>query len=155
MKRVWFAAALMLLLGLGGIAVTMRVGYICRPIAACLEQAETASAEEAARLCADARKGWEQNRKFVASVTDHEPMEEVDALFDALLDAAGDAEGHADDGLRLREQAAGIHVRRRALEAVHAADAAQIRSGSDGNLFDHFTGQQNNSSPVIVLVGIL
>lgn len=84
MKRVWFAAALMLLLGLGGIAVTMRVGCICRPIAACLEQAETASAEEAARLCADARKGWEQNRKFVASVTDHEPMEEVDALFDAL-----------------------------------------------------------------------
>lgn len=84
MKRVWFAAALMLLLGLAGLAVTKQMDRICSPIAAVLEQAENASAGEAARLCADACEKWDRHRKFVASVTDHEPMEEVDALFDSL-----------------------------------------------------------------------
>ena len=83
MKRVWFALILMLLLGMGGLAVTKQVGRICRPITAALAQAEHAT-ENAAQLCANARKLWEQSRKFLASVTDHEPMEEVDALFDSL-----------------------------------------------------------------------
>ena len=84
MKRVWFALILMLLLAAGGIAITWRMDRICQPLAQALEQAETAEEAEAVRLCAEARAGWERSRKFVAAVTDHEPMEEVDALFDSL-----------------------------------------------------------------------
>ena len=84
MRRVWFAAALMLLLGLGGLSVTEQMDRICSPIALLLEQAEAAQSTDSARLCAAARDSWEQHRKFVASVTDHEPMEEVDAAFRAL-----------------------------------------------------------------------
>ena len=84
MRRVWFALVLVLLLPAAGLAVMVQTERICQPIAALLEQAENASAEDAARLCTSARESWEQSRKFVASVTDHEPMEEVDAAFRSL-----------------------------------------------------------------------
>lgn len=110
MKRVWFALILMLLLGLGGLTVTAQVDRICRPIAAALEQAAPAAAEEAGRLCADARQKWEQSRKFLASVTDHEPMEEVDALFRSL-----EVYLHHEDGLHFSQACAQLASQVRAI----------------------------------------
>ncbi len=84
MRRFWFALALMLLLALAGFGITQQLNRICQPIALLLEQAESATGEEAAHLCAAAREDWERSHKFMAAVTDHQPMEEVDALFDSL-----------------------------------------------------------------------
>ena len=83
-KYFLHALALALLLPLAGLWVTDRMTGICQPIALLLEQAEASQDAQAAKLCAAARDSWERNRKFVASVTDHEPMEEVDAAFRAL-----------------------------------------------------------------------
>ena len=84
MRRVWLALLLALALPLAGFLVTTAIDQVCRPIALQLEQAKDADLAEAAQLCAAAHSSWEKSRKFVASVTDHEPLEEVDAAFRAL-----------------------------------------------------------------------
>jgi len=88
MKRFWFGAALLaVLLGLG-IAATLGMAWICDPISHRLDEAADAVQdgqwEQALTMADSARVHWEQWRSISAAVTNHEPMEEVDALFEAL-----------------------------------------------------------------------
>lgn len=88
MKRGWFGAALLLvLLGLG-IGSSMMMQKLHTPLAESLDRAAEFAlegnweqAEHAAREAADT---WEKMWHFSATVSDHEPMEEIDALFAQL-----------------------------------------------------------------------
>ena len=85
MKRFWLGIALMAALLAAGIGTTVAMTHICTPIAHHLQQAAQADTWEQATAHSDrARSRWEAYRRLSASVTDHEPMEQVDALFHAL-----------------------------------------------------------------------
>ena len=88
MKRLWIGILLMaILLGLG-IGSTAAMDRIHTPIAQQLEDAAAAALEghwlEAHILLAGAKSRWEKYWDFVACITDHESMEEADALFARL-----------------------------------------------------------------------
>lgn len=85
MKRFWVGLAITaLLLGLG-IAVTVGMHRLCLPISQTLEQAaHTEDWSAALTLSRQARQQWERWQQISASVTDHEPLEEIDALYHAL-----------------------------------------------------------------------
>ena len=88
MKRFWLGAALLfLLLGLGFFSAGA-TSHICEPLGQQLEQgaqlAQQQQWQQALKLSRQAQQRWEQNHKAVAAVSSHEPMEEVDALFEAL-----------------------------------------------------------------------
>lgn len=48
------------------------------------EQALAENWEEATTLSAQAFQSWNKHRKFAASLADHEPLEEMDRMFDQL-----------------------------------------------------------------------
>lgn len=88
MKRMWigiglllviFAAALWLWLGLGG--VFGRISDSLDRAAEAAAARDWAAAEENARA---ATQAWNTYRKIAASFTDHEPLEDMDALFREL-----------------------------------------------------------------------
>ena len=88
MKRGWFGAALLLiLLGLGvGSSSLMEVLH--RPLADALDMASEWALEEnwegAAETARQAEASWRKLWHFSAILSDHEPMEEIDALFGQL-----------------------------------------------------------------------
>ncbi len=65
-----------------------RMGAIQEPIAQEIAQAEALAAGEdwpqAAAMVAKARGEWEGNRTFLASLADHQPLEDIESLFAAL-----------------------------------------------------------------------
>ncbi len=88
MNRLWLGLCILaVLLGLGGVT-TYGMDRICTPIADKLSSAaelvQNEQWEQASALSYQARQRWEQWHDLTASVTDHDPMEEVDALFAAL-----------------------------------------------------------------------
>lgn len=88
MNRMWIGAALLVLvLGLG-IWVGDRMTGSHLPCAEDLENAAAfAMAEDwqtAGALADRAKENWQKNRRLSAAVTDHEPMDEIDALFEEL-----------------------------------------------------------------------
>ena len=105
MKRFWLG--LSILSALLGLAITSAVGMrrICAPLTAQLEDAAKAVQaeqwEQALALSDSARMRWEHFRRVSASVTNHEPMEEVDALFDTL-----EILSHQKDPVRFAESCA-------------------------------------------------
>lgn len=84
MKRFWLGVAIMTLLLALGIGATVATGRSCRPIAQALEQAAQLDKEQVTALSEEARSTWHRHRRFCAAVSDHEPMEEIDALFEEL-----------------------------------------------------------------------
>lgn len=88
MKRFWLGLGILLLFLALGIGTTVGMARICHPLAEMLEQAadrvQDGQWSQAQALARDARDRWERYREVTASVTNHEPMEEADALFDAL-----------------------------------------------------------------------
>ena len=88
MKRGWIGFALMVLLlaGSGFSAWTMARQHI--PLGQCMEQAAEAALSEdwetAEALAEQTGVRWVQHRKRAAAFADHEPMEEIDALFAQL-----------------------------------------------------------------------
>lgn len=88
MKRFWLGVAILTLLLSFGIAATLGADRVCNPVVSALEAAATAIQEEnweQADLCTkQARQRWEQYRSALAALSDHTPMEEVDAQFRAL-----------------------------------------------------------------------
>lgn len=88
MKRFWLGVALLLLLLAAGIGATLGMGSICGPITDGLDKAAAAVQagqwEQAEEFSRSSRQRWEHSRDLLASLTSHEPMEEVDALFQAL-----------------------------------------------------------------------
>ena len=86
--RTWIGAGiLVLLLGIG-IFFTFYTAETQEQIAQTLSESREAAAvghwEKAAGKCFQARSLWEKHQKATAAVVDHEPMEEVEALFAQL-----------------------------------------------------------------------
>ncbi len=88
MKRLWLGIFILAALAALGIWATVGISHICQPLSDSLNQAadrvQEGQWELALALSQDARQQWEQWQKLTASVTNHQPMEEVDALFGAL-----------------------------------------------------------------------
>ena len=88
MKQIWFGALLLIALLLAGIVSSLGIRWVQDPIASQLEQAAQAGFcenwDRADTLCAAAHTRWETYRNALATVADHEPMEEIDSLFGEL-----------------------------------------------------------------------
>lgn len=86
--RTWIGVGiLVLLLGIG-IFLTFYTADIQDRVAQILSESREAAAvgqwEKAAGRCFQARALWEKHQKSTAAIVDHEPMEEVEALFAQL-----------------------------------------------------------------------
>lgn len=99
MKRCWLGVGILLVLLLASLWVTAAMGDIHEPISVTMKSAGEAALagdwERAEALATDARTIWYQNRPFTASVADHAPMDEIDALFARLSVAAGQGDASA------------------------------------------------------------
>ena len=88
MKRLWIGVALLTFFLVAGIMLTLSFHRIHAPLSDTLKEASQAamagSWEKAQSLAQTARDRWEKYRKFTAAVADHEPLEEMDALFSQL-----------------------------------------------------------------------
>ena len=88
MKRCWIGFFLLLVLLGVGIGTTWGMAKVHDPICQELEQAARSSLAEnwgkAAYHTAQAQNQWDRWQLLRASLTDHDPTEEIDALFRAL-----------------------------------------------------------------------
>ena len=99
MKRGWIGVALLLLLLATGLLVTWHMGRTHREISRELELAAdfalAGNWEEAREEAEDAFEDWQEDWHFSAAFADHEPMEEIDALFAQLEAYAATRDGVA------------------------------------------------------------
>ena len=88
MKQFWLGLGLLVAMLVSGIWVTGKMERIHEPAAAKLRQAaQYALAEDwesTGQITKQARKSWEENRRLTAAIVNHEPMDEIDALFAQL-----------------------------------------------------------------------
>lgn len=88
MKHLWIGLALLALLLGAGIFATAGMAWICDPLSQDLSQAahmaQAGEWAQAISLADRAHSRWMKFRPLCASVTNHEPMEEVDMLLDSL-----------------------------------------------------------------------
>lgn len=88
MKQFWLGLGLLAAMLLSGIWVTGKMHRVHEPAAAKLRQASQYALaedwEKAIQMSTDTRKNWEENRRLTASVVNHQPMDEIDALFSQL-----------------------------------------------------------------------
>ena len=107
MKRMWLGVGLLLTLLAAGLLVTGGMHGVCIPISRDLRKAAAAALQEewtqAEALAQRADERWKVYRNACAAVTDHEPMEEVEAMFETLLvfRACGDSVGFAQCCIQL------------------------------------------------------
>lgn len=124
MKRSWIGAGLLLVLLLVGICSTWRMQRCQEPMAENIRRAGTLAAQNdwagAESCAAQTRQAWEKCWDVSAALTDHEPMEEVDALFETLEVYAG-----ARDGLNYAALCAQLGSM---LEAMGEAHSFRLRN---------------------------
>ena len=89
MRRVYFGAALLvILLGLG-IFISFGMDRLQLPLTQKLEKAAEEALEgsfsQAVVLGQEAKTEWEQQWNITASLADHAPMDEIDGLFAQLM----------------------------------------------------------------------
>lgn len=88
MKRMWFGLGLLALILIVGIWSGHRMTRVQVPCAEDLERAAACAMAEdwsgAGALTERARDLWQDNWKVCAAVSSHQPMEEIDALFEEL-----------------------------------------------------------------------
>ena len=88
MKRGWIGLGLLGVLLTAGLLVTGFMGRVHREVSQELEEAARAAGAgnwaEAAEDTRDAYNDWQEHWHFSAAFADHEPMEEIDALFAQL-----------------------------------------------------------------------
>ena len=88
MKRMYIGIVLLAVMLAAGILMSVLFLRLHQPLSATLEQAKMAALsgdwEQTARLTDQAHQQWQQCRNFTAAVADHEPLEEMDALFARL-----------------------------------------------------------------------
>lgn len=88
MNRLWLGVAILLLVLAAGLGVAWGLTAAQGPISEALTQAAALAQEdqwqEAAALSEEAQGRWERFWHLSASVADHGPMEEIDALFSEL-----------------------------------------------------------------------
>lgn len=87
MKRLWLGAAVLLLLALGA-TVTLRMTRIHlslgQELAAAAGYADRGQWDEADESLRRALSGWQRQYRLTAAITDHGPMEQIDARFATL-----------------------------------------------------------------------
>lgn len=102
MKRFWLGVIILSGLLVLGFTAMVAVDRFCQPISRNLTEAacavELGNWDLAHQLATQANERWEQHRALHAAVTNHEPMEEIDALFEQL-----EIYRQAEDGLRFAE----------------------------------------------------
>ena len=85
MKRLWLGVAILLVLLGTGIGTTCFALHTQNGISQTLEHASEAALrgkwQEASNYSLKAKADWESCRRITASISDHEPMEEIDDLF--------------------------------------------------------------------------
>lgn len=88
MKRLWIGVGFLIVMLAVAIVLTVLFDRIHTPLAADLQEAaQLAMAqnwEKATALTQQARADWQQYRKFIAAVADHEPLEKMEYLLDQL-----------------------------------------------------------------------
>lgn len=88
MKRLWIGIGLLAVMLLSGILTPVILEKSHTPVAKDLERAaETAMVdnwEASERFYRRAEQKWQKTRPVTASFTEHEPMDEIDALFAQL-----------------------------------------------------------------------
>ncbi len=88
MKRLWIGAALLILflaVGIFSTAATQRFHHdLSRQLEATAAAALSEDWEQTALLLHQCRSHWARHRNFVAAVASHEPIEEIDSLYDQL-----------------------------------------------------------------------
>lgn len=88
MKRIWIGVALLGVILFTGLWAGSRMRRIHTPCAIDLERAAACAMAEdwagATELTQQARQLWKRNWKFSAAIAHHQPMDEIDALFEEL-----------------------------------------------------------------------
>lgn len=88
MIRLWFGVGLLVVLLLGGIALWLGIAPFHEDLAQALDTAAelaiTGSWEQAQATAFSARDRWQRHQDCIAAVTDHEPMEQMEAMFQEL-----------------------------------------------------------------------
>ncbi len=88
MKRLWLGLIVLAVF----LAVSLLLSWylpelhreLSQDLSAAARAVERSDWEEATRLAGGAKQRWERCRHFVASFTDHEPLENLDSLFEEL-----------------------------------------------------------------------
>ena len=108
MKRIWIGIALLVLLLGAGIRTSGFMKEAHLPVARDLRRAGELALEEqwgpAQAFASRGQKQWQKKWPVIAAVADHEPMDEIDALFAQLEVYAGEED-------RLAYSAACAHLR--------------------------------------------
>lgn len=88
MKRFWFGLGLLVLLLSTGLWAGSRMSRIHTPCAMDLERAATCAMAEdwvtASQLTDQAKELWQKNWSASAAISHHQPLDEIDALFEEL-----------------------------------------------------------------------
>ena len=88
MKRFWLGAALLAVLLAAGIFSTVATERFHHSLSRRLEATASAALaqdwESAGELLHQCRSHWARHRNFVAAVASHEPIEDIDSLYDQL-----------------------------------------------------------------------
>ncbi len=88
MKRLWIGIGILIVLLAAGTFLSWGLPQIQNEMAQTLDLARVAMESDdwqsAISLANSAKDLWERSRHFVASVVDHEPLEEMDSLFSEL-----------------------------------------------------------------------
>lgn len=88
MKRLWVGILVLAVFLAASLLLSWYLPQLHRALSddlsAAAQAAEKSDWEEATRLAGGAKQRWERNRHFVASFTDHEPLENLDSLFEEL-----------------------------------------------------------------------
>lgn len=88
MKRLWIGVGFLIVMLAVGICLTMLFDRIHTPLSEDLRQASQLALsqdwEKATALAQKARADWQQYRKLIAAVADHEPLEKMEYLLEQL-----------------------------------------------------------------------
>ena len=88
MTRLWIGVGLLLILLAGSIALWFGIVPFHEKLAEELDQAAVLAAEgdwvQAQKLAFTAQKRWQRHKDSIAAVADHEPIEQMHALFREL-----------------------------------------------------------------------
>ena len=125
MSRFRIGAGLLVLLLVVCVWSQLRMSQIQKPIAAEVAQAEDYAAREdwpaAAAAVSEAKAAWEENHTFVASLADHQPMEDIESLF-AMLEAYAEER----DGTEFRAACQDLTRRILAVKEAHEFNFGSI-----------------------------
>lgn len=88
MKRFWLGVGILVLFLAIGLLTTQGFQALFQPLSDTLHQASDAVQEgkweQAEALAQKARQQWDKYRNITAALTNHEPMEETEAMFNVL-----------------------------------------------------------------------